>query len=392
MAHPTDIVIGTHNRVAMLQRTIACLRERTTTPYRLTVIDDASTDGTADYLAQEGIRTVRHEHAVGMHGNLSEIAALTTSDPVITSDDDCLCPQHDPDWLARLLEAMVARPEVYMLGLNDPTGNKDGARYPYAEDGEVVYSKYVSGHYLAQRRALLEATPALFAAPAARVSPNKTQAQWVHAHGYRVGYLKDIYTWHYCPTSQRRPGRSWADIMVTPDDLATLAPPAAYRQGAMVPMERTLVVGCGKEPRIAKVEQIIVNHDLHRHSPWVDITWDLNVRPWPWPDNAFDRIVAWAVLEHLKIDLLESMAECWRVLAPGGRLEIKLPYWNSPVSWRDPTHFHKIELDTLDTFVPETAYGGQYDFYTPYKWQYVVKPHLNLAKSSVKAEMQVCKP
>jgi glycosyltransferase involved in cell wall biosynthesis len=230
MAHPIDIVIGTKNRLDMLRRTITCIRERTTTPYRLTVIDDASADGTADYLAKEGIRTVRHEQSVGMHGNLCEVAGLTVSDPVITSDDDCLCPKLDPDWLARLLEAMAARPEVMMLGLNDPTGNRVKARYPYADDGEVVYSKYVSGHYLAQRRKLLEVTPTLFKKSSSCVSPNKTQAHWVHEHGYKVGYLKHVYTWHFCPESQRRPNRSWADILVTPINMETLEPPEEYRQ------------------------------------------------------------------------------------------------------------------------------------------------------------------
>ena len=57
----TDIVIGTHNRVEMLRRTIECIQERTKMPYRLSVIDDASTDGTADYVKSLGLRLYRHE-------------------------------------------------------------------------------------------------------------------------------------------------------------------------------------------------------------------------------------------------------------------------------------------------------------------------------------------
>jgi glycosyltransferase involved in cell wall biosynthesis len=210
-----DIVIGTHNRVAMLQRTIDCIRERTTTPYRLTVIDDASTDGTDAYVKSlVGVRYHRHPTQQGMHGNLRDVFALTTSDPVICTDDDALCPMLEPDWLARLLEALRTRPKLMMLGLNNPGDNVRGNRHPYADDGTVVLSQYVSGHFLAMRRR----------------SPNKTQARWVAAHKGQVGYLRDVYTWHFCPESIRRPGKNWRKIMVEPIDMQTLEPPEEYRQ------------------------------------------------------------------------------------------------------------------------------------------------------------------
>jgi glycosyltransferase involved in cell wall biosynthesis len=226
-----DIVIGTRNRLAMLQRTIECIRERTTTPYQLTVIDDASTDGTAEYVKSlEGVRLHRHAAQQGMHGNLRDVVKLTTSDPVICTDDDALCPLLEPDWLARLLEAMKARPKLMMLGLNNPGDNVRGNRHPYADDGTVVLSEYVSGHFLAMRRRLLEVTPKLFVKEAARKSPNKTQARWVRSHGGQVGYLRDVYTWHFCPESIRRPGKTWHRIMVEPIDMVTLEPPEEYRQ------------------------------------------------------------------------------------------------------------------------------------------------------------------
>ncbi len=232
-----DIVIGTHNRVEMLQRTIECIRERTTTPYRLTVIDDGSTDNTVRYLRSIGVTTHRHKTRKGMHANLIEVGALTTSDPVICTDDDALCPLLEPDWLARLLEALAERPKLMMLGLNNPGDNVNQGRHPYEDDGTVVLSQWVSGHFLAMRRSLLQVTPKLFRDRASRRSPNKTQALWVHANGGQVGYLRDVYTYHYCPVSIRRPGKTWDKIMVEPVNMETLEPPDEFRQAVLTPRE-----------------------------------------------------------------------------------------------------------------------------------------------------------
>jgi glycosyltransferase involved in cell wall biosynthesis len=226
----TDIVIGTHNRVAMLRATMTCIRERTHTPYRLTVIDDASQDGSAEYVEDQGIRLYRRAAQMGMHQNMIDLLLASDSDPMISTDDDALCPRLDPDWLSRLLEAMDARPDLMMLGLNNPGDNKTGSRHPYEDDGVVVYSKHVSNHFLAMRRELLEATVGLFEGEGSRISPNKTQARYVHSIGGRVGYLRDVYTYHYCPGSIRKPGKLWTSIMVQPVDMDTLEPPARWRQ------------------------------------------------------------------------------------------------------------------------------------------------------------------
>ena len=49
----TDIIVTTKDRLALLQQTLAHIYERTCSPYRLHVIDDASTDGTAKWLVGE---------------------------------------------------------------------------------------------------------------------------------------------------------------------------------------------------------------------------------------------------------------------------------------------------------------------------------------------------
>jgi SAM-dependent methyltransferase len=134
-----------------------------------------------------------------------------------------------------------------------------------------------------------------------------------------------------------------------------------------------------------------VNHDLTKHRPEIAVTWDLNTLPWPWADRSFELIVARAVLEHLRIDLVQSLNECWRLLRPGGQLFIKLPYWQSDVSHQDPTHRWFFSLHSLDQFDPETTRGRAYAFYTPRKWKIREAPQLNHSSSSIIATLEVRK-
>jgi len=134
-----------------------------------------------------------------------------------------------------------------------------------------------------------------------------------------------------------------------------------------------------------------VNHDRVRHRPEIDVAWDLNLMPWPWIDGSFDVIVARAVFEHLKITLIESMNECWRMLRPGGKVLLKLPDWRHEHSYDDPTHYWRFTLHTVEIFDPETKYGREYAFYTQRKWRIIKGPRLNRCQSSIYVTLEVRK-
>ncbi len=150
---------------------------------------------------------------------------------------------------------------------------------------------------------------------------------------------------------------------------------------------RILNLGCGN-----RVMADALNHDSFAHRPEIGAVHDLNVTPWPWKDCSFDQVVAFSVLEHLNIDLVGSLDECWRILRPGGQLSLKLPHWNSDSAHDDPTHRFYFSLHSLDQFDPETKRGREYPFYTPRKWRIVRAPELNSGGSSIHATLEVRKP
>ena len=144
--------------------------------------------------------------------------------------------------------------------------------------------------------------------------------------------------------------------------------------------KKTLNLGCGN-----KIYPDAVNHDIIKHRDEVDVVHDLDDMPWPWPDNRFEHIIAYSVLEHLDRDLLAAMNELWRIMKPGGQLDIKLPYWNHERTYNDPTHRRGYGRGIFDQFDPQTKRGKEYAFYTPCKWKIVKRAFLNPQKSSVLA-------
>ena len=58
---------------------------------------------------------------------------------------------------------------------------------------------------------------------------------------------------------------------------------------------------------------------------------------WPWSDSSIDEILAQDIIEHL-YDKIHTMNELWRVLKPGGKVEIQVPTTDGTGAFQDPTH------------------------------------------------------
>lgn len=107
---------------------------------------------------------------------------------------------------------------------------------------------------------------------------------------------------------------------------------------------RTLDVGCGdhKLRGATGVDMLKL--------PSVDVVHDLGVFPWPFANNSFDLLFANHVMEHVD-DVVKTLEEMHRILAPGGRVVIQVPYFRSVDAFTDPTHRHFFTSQSFEYVV-----------------------------------------
>lgn len=102
----------------------------------------------------------------------------------------------------------------------------------------------------------------------------------------------------------------------------------------------------------------------------VDVVHDLDVTPWPFPDHSFIEIRLINVLEHLS-DTVGIMEEMSRLVAPDGRILVRVPCVNGPDATSDPTHKAFFNHHTLEFFDPTTKSGKERGYYSSAKFRIV---------------------
>src|SRR6266516_126386 len=94
---------------------------------------------------------------------------------------------------------------------------------------------------------------------------------------------------------------------------------------------KLLDVGCGihKQPGSIGLDRNPASR--------ADVLADLDRFPYPFADNAFDRLTAIHVIEHVD-DVIRTMEEFHRLVRPGGTVRIETPHYTDFSSFCDPTH------------------------------------------------------
>ena len=222
----TDIVVTTRNRLDYTKQCLTYIFERTRSPYNLHIIDDASTDGTVDYLLDlwhsGKVETViLASKKRGLRANQNMELSLTFSDPYISVDNDILCPDVEPDWLARGLKAIRQRSHLGLMGLHLP---ETPPEYRWKSDGVVCIAKSLGGHFAFIRRAAI----AGYFAPHVKGMPVKAgkktpypgtgRCQWLQNHGWHTGFLIDTYCSHIGEVSARKEVKGKVYVMRPMDE------------------------------------------------------------------------------------------------------------------------------------------------------------------------------
>jgi SAM-dependent methyltransferase len=101
-----------------------------------------------------------------------------------------------------------------------------------------------------------------------------------------------------------------------------------------------------------------VNLDMLR-LPGIDVVHDLDNLPWPFDGSSAETIRGEDVFEHVA-DPIAFMAECHRILEPGGHLLLRTTYWKSQSAYTDPTHKRFCTELTFDYWCVGTEYHARY--------------------------------
>lgn len=131
---------------------------------------------------------------------------------------------------------------------------------------------------------------------------------------------------------------------------------------------RELLIGCGTRMNKmfrtggreswVNVHRLDINPD---HAP--DTVHDLTELPLPFPDDSFNEIHAYEVLEHTGRQgdykfFFAQFAEFWRILKPGGLFCATCPAADSRWAWGDPSHTRVLMPEQL-TFLVQPEYTRQ---------------------------------
>jgi GT2 family glycosyltransferase len=107
--HRVDVIIPTYNGAAMLSHCLDALRGQTFRDFAITVVDDGSTDGTAELLAARypEVRVLRRASNGGLVAACNRGIAATRAELVCLLNNDT---EAEPGWLGALVAALDAAP------------------------------------------------------------------------------------------------------------------------------------------------------------------------------------------------------------------------------------------------------------------------------------------
>ncbi len=125
-------------------------------------------------------------------------------------------------------------------------------------------------------------------------------------------------------------------------------------------MALKLNLGCGQ-----KYLSGYVNCDVLPHVK-ADRYFDLNRFPYPLAADSADEVWMDNVLEHLD-DVVAVMGELHRILRPGGRARLLVPYAKSDWAYQDPTHKHFFTEASMNYFCD----GWDYSYYVPFRFRLI---------------------
>ena len=110
-----SIIVAVHNQIGHNQLFLQGIRQYTTGAYEVIVIDNHSTDGSAEFFESEGCRVIRHDRNLCYPESMNAGSRLAKGDWLCHINNDLFVA---PNWNQRLIGAM----ERHRLDAASPLG------------------------------------------------------------------------------------------------------------------------------------------------------------------------------------------------------------------------------------------------------------------------------
>lgn len=191
-----DIFITAFKRPQMTMETIKYLKERTKYPFRLFLIHQEGNEEALIKYADDFFLVIDPSYNVGIHCAWNLSLALAESDYFITSDNDILVPDLEPDWLTQLITLMDKRPDYGAIALQP---HKFIGLEPsvYPDDGEIISTPMVGAVMrLMRRNAVWKAGGWERFVRSSRNHEEATICGRLNAVGYKYGYTSKMKAFH----------------------------------------------------------------------------------------------------------------------------------------------------------------------------------------------------
>lgn len=128
----TSIIIPTFNGLSLLREAVESIRQCTTEPYELIIVDNGSTDGTIAYLQQQRILFVSLPENTGFPVACNWGLKLARGDYLLLLNNDVLVTDK---WLSKLLQVFKANDSV---GIAGPMSNYVSGRQQMPMEGSYT--------------------------------------------------------------------------------------------------------------------------------------------------------------------------------------------------------------------------------------------------------------
>lgn len=190
-----DVVITTWKREWMTELCMMALRNNTTTPYRLIIIDNGSSPHSqTSYLHKSDIY-IKMDKNYGLEHIKHVAMQFVESELFISMDNDILVYKYDPDWLSQLINLMNKYPEYGAIACRPQVLVAD-TMYHFDIEDELVDFPRIPGYARIMRTAWVNEVGAWKDKRPSRGQEEIWIAEKFKEKGYKIAWANNIECWH----------------------------------------------------------------------------------------------------------------------------------------------------------------------------------------------------